>query len=1024
VTILPSASLEQLEDEIRPLRERIEQIDRILEGPARTLIRIAEEAAKTTDSSHPPRFTLWLAVPAVPHNWPNALTTSLCLVTLHRLHRMGRRFPKLKKECAGLGNTLNHLRQGYLPDGSGTAKYFSDCSHFVDSRTFGYLNPFTSAQVFRLLMESGEDHAHTGVGCMAFFAMVWPLYHNEGRDPLDFGARIEPYRATAYVTAKCLLPLMELRDICTHRAWLFAQIVKDLEVLDRERLHAKESSLSHWKFCAQVDSLRRHVQAMAEVSIARDAFRACNQKLEAPLQGLCPRSDVTEMFQTIVRELASAIMEVAKRSERLLGDAEFILDGIDRDVLQVLRKGKVPDIREIKAGRPKGETRKRVLGFDRPPEELPANFKRYRKDRAATGYKALALCRSILDQLKLASALEVPVLPPAPQAAALQEALVALRTALKRMNDVNVHVASIVSGPVDVHTRWCHTVLNQHIAFATSGNFTDFDASELVSALAVGVRNQDLLTEAQVSKALENAVVGLEPDGSWRPPHPYFSADGLQALRAPAADVVWTLISALARFPRIRVADRALYSFVDWLERTQREIKPEEDPTAPPHVGWSADQMREQGRIELFSTAYAVNALLAVRDLVEHRLWELCKRRFTVVQDALPLEKMAAVDLAVPHGKRLHSQLSRMMRDTREAAAGADYSIVLHGPPGSSKTTVAGTLSHVTRGSRGWGKDRRLVRITPADFTRLGEDRVDAQAHAIFELLRHVRGVTILFDEVDDLLRRRDFGPGVHPRFLDLVIPAMLNRLQDLHDACEQQETCFLFGTNYVERIEPALMRRGRIDQIFAVPYPDMESRRAIAEGEVGPGSAHIPKPYDTAEWKDALLDVSHRIAEATGGWSWSGVKMLAANVRKTIDEGVIAHQKQDEIPVQPSHVIPDFDALVKAAIAENPPQIEADSIYKDRLKDGWGCLELRTECLRHALTYCTEENGSALRSKLVEQIDKIVPGSRKGDSRWTGAQDARKKLVTEADKLLRRLKLLDEAAAPPRPPTPDGVSV
>lgn len=182
-TLLPPTVLE-LEDEIKPYRERIQRIDRIIEGPASTLIREARKAVEILKTGDPPRFHLWIANDPVPNSWPNALTTSLCLVTLHRLNRMRRRFPQLKKETKGLDEVLEQLQQGYLPDQKQAGDdYFGKCAHFVDSRTFGFLNPFTSAQVFRLLMESGEDHAHTGVGCLSFFAMVWPLYRRSRAIP-------------------------------------------------------------------------------------------------------------------------------------------------------------------------------------------------------------------------------------------------------------------------------------------------------------------------------------------------------------------------------------------------------------------------------------------------------------------------------------------------------------------------------------------------------------------------------------------------------------------------------------------------------------------------------------------------------------------------------------------------------------------------------------------------------------------------------------------------------------------------
>src|SRR6185503_3152029 len=187
--------------------------------------------------------------------------------------------------------------------------------------------------------------------------------------------------------------------------------------------------------------------------------------------------------------------------------------------------------------------------------------------------------------------------------------------------------------------------------------------------------------------------------------------------------------------------------------------------------------------------ALSINALLEIRNLAEYRLWELCKKRFTVLSADMPLRDIDPVDLGATHPQRLHRKLEQMAYQARVKPEDADYSIVLHGPPGSSKTKLAEALSaEMWKYSSKWGPNEpRLIRITPADFTRMGEDRLDSEARAIFDLLSGVRGVTILFDEIDDLLRQRNTGKD-RPQFMDLVVPAMLNRLADLRAACPRQE--------------------------------------------------------------------------------------------------------------------------------------------------------------------------------------------------------------------------------------------
>jgi hypothetical protein len=154
-----------------------------------------------------------------------------------------------------------------------------------------------------------------------------------------------------------------------------------------------------------------------------------------------------------------------------------------------------------------------------------------------------------------------------------------------------------------------------------------------------------------------------------------------------------------------------------------------------------------------------------------------------------------------------------------------------------------------------------MVRITPADFMHSGESNIDHHARLIFKLLSHVRGVTIFFDEIDDLLRRRQLGE--EPTFIKLVAPAMLNRLQDLRDACPSQEVCFVIGTNFVQKLDPALIRPGRIDCTLKVVYPDLLSKQAIAE------KMNVP-----AAWIEALLP-------KTKMWPWATFRSACRAILK-----------------------------------------------------------------------------------------------------------------------------------------------
>lgn len=986
----PVAGAEAMEARAKELFRRIEQIDDILKGPSLTLVRelravrearerLAKGGKAPEDRQRANGLPVWIGASGFPSLADNTLAHSLSIVTAQRLYKQSRRFPWMKDARKGLKADLEYITQQYLKESKSFpdhAAYYHHCLKLLGSETFGMLNPFTGAQVFRVLMETGEDHAHTGIGCLAFFAMVWPLYRRSRTNPLELGARIERWAPNAYVTAKCLLPLVELQGICTRRQRLFRRIVAQVGALQTANSRASSSVRAEWEFYSALETLRRMLAEMAEISIDRGAFVDASdeiaKELAAERTGDTAR---TATYAKTLQVLRKALLGVRNESARLLRDANAVLEELKKDVIArlTLMPGGIDSFEH------------RNARFWMPKDERDGNYEGYVKELRTAALRAERLCRNILGELERASRLKLP------ERTGLS-AEVVLRTAMGRMAKINGAVADLVQEPVDVLARWCATVANREIAHASARNVTDFNPAELASAVAVAVRTRRLSTPTQVSDAVHKVLVGAQPDGSWRMGHPYYSRDGINVVRAPAADLVWTLASTISHFPQITVADEKLFAFVDWLERTQREVRA--DPSREGRgsdgggaaVGWTADRLRHEEGIHLPTTAYAINALLAVRDLAEHRLWELCADRFTVVPPGLSLDSMDPVDLAVPHPARLHSRLARMIRDTQGQSGRALYSLVLHGPPGSSKTAVATALARsMWKGSSRWGeRGERLIRITPADFTRGGEDRVDSEAQFIFRLLGHIRGATILFDEIDDLLRRRMGGVHERTRFMDLVIPAMLNRLQDLRDVCERQEICFLFGTNYVERIEPALMRKGRIDAIVPVTYPDYLSRVAVAErilwGEK-PTQAHVER----------VARLCPHVAARTAGWPWSAI----ADAVKRIGEGLKRDGLDDRAAKNLADAVLTDEDPAPTHGSEYPPRFEVDS------------AELRSELLYQLVAKQT--NAGVARSALLKDLDALFAHEELARLKSSGVKIDYKKLKSRFEGEIDKLPQLTE---------------
>jgi len=141
-------------------------------------------------------------------------------------------------------------------------------------------------------------------------------------------------------------------------------------------------------------------------------------------------------------------------------------------------------------------------------------------------------------------------------------------------------------------------------------------------------------------------------------------------------------------------------------------------------------------------------------------------------------------------------------------------SFVIYGPPGSGKTYFVGQLAEAL----GWP----LVSLNPGHFIEDGLELIEAKSAEIFRSLNNLFHAVVFFDECDELFRDRDDGVAGSRNILSFVTACMLPKLQQLHD---QHQILFVLGTNYLSRIDAAIRRPGRFDDLLLFDRPDEKAR-------------------------------------------------------------------------------------------------------------------------------------------------------------------------------------------------------
>ena len=143
--------------------------------------------------------------------------------------------------------------------------------------------------------------------------------------------------------------------------------------------------------------------------------------------------------------------------------------------------------------------------------------------------------------------------------------------------------------------------------------------------------------------------------------------------------------------------------------------------------------------------------------------------------------------------------------------------MIFWGPPGTGKTLFAKAMASAL------GAAVTVVSGPELKSKWVGES--EERLRQVFVRARQSAPAVIVFDELDSFATARGTytGSGVEH--------SMVNQLLTEMDGFRSDELVFVVGTtNFVESLDPALLRPGRFEFHLEIPYPGADDRRAIFE--------------------------------------------------------------------------------------------------------------------------------------------------------------------------------------------------
>lgn len=382
------------------------------------------------------------------------------------------------------------------------------------------------------------------------------------------------------------------------------------------------------------------------------------------------------------------------------------------------------------------------------------------------------------------------------------------------------------------YRRFFESSLHAQLSFSAIPD-SRFDPSELIFCLeGLLICAQSAVDEPLLRRILDVLGEKQRENANWRPNKPMFATPQGMTMLPVSVEGAISLMRSVAILdgksdyqPLGVIAVPMMRRFWRWLVARSVQFEGQ--------MGWHSEHVNDPTLIQLWDTSQVVEFMLAFRELLERSIAgrTLLLSRLTVSMSPAGSDpqwwdcwktkyRNFEPNPAGPRPMRIYRRIYEDFVKPWGHGKPRNFSMLLYGPPGTGKSTVAANIAEAL--------GFRMITVTVSDFLGRGGENVEARAKAIFQTLEAQRDSVILFDEIDSFLLDRDSKLyRDQDTLFQFIAPGMLTKINDLR---AKKRSIFIIATNYANRIDPAIKRKGRIDKQYLLSLPYMERRFRIIE--------------------------------------------------------------------------------------------------------------------------------------------------------------------------------------------------